>query len=371
MKYTLLLLVSLLPSFLCAQSGSCLNELFSDISPVMINFKNETPKEKSLLPYHSIKILDYRIDTSVAGITHFEAFNGNGNYNTKYYRFKTSTVSETEKYIHSFSEFQDTASHQLIMIIRRLWVSSEFENKWINDQDRRMQTAYTGGVRTTFEFYALKQGYFTPLLRYDTTIIDNKMKESEVETYLQQSIKAGIASVSGIDLSEKITKGKKITFDKVDSFSSSFKNIRILSDEKPAKGVYQSYDEFKNNKPGIKDYEIKKMTLADVLYVKDAAGIEIPLRKIWGFSDGERIYIQGANAFFELIRYNDIFDCKGAKKIDMTYRIPRPFRGSGINTGSDLPGFVGGAISQSLRNSSKYKLLVKLLQLDLETGILY
>ena len=41
------------------------------------------------------------------------------------------------------------------MIIRRLWISSEFENKWINDNDRRMQTAYTGGVRTTFEFYAL------------------------------------------------------------------------------------------------------------------------------------------------------------------------------------------------------------------------
>jgi hypothetical protein len=367
MNYTFCILLFLIPFSLVAQSSKENVSIFDDIPVVYIKMKPANETEKIILPFKNIQVLDYRTDSSIAGITNFELFTGNGRFQTKCYKFKNGAIQEISNYIKLISELTPDAVHEMAIVIRRIWIGSEFENKVKNDQDKRMQKPFLGGVRTTFEFYAAREGKYVPLKRFDTTISDNKMKGDEAEEYLQNCIIAAISSVSKTDIVTRVTKGNQLSFEMVDSFSTSQQKYKVFTERPLVKGVYLSYEEFKNNNPGIKDYEIKKSSQAHTLYVKDETGTEFPLRKIWGFCDGERIYIQGANAYFELEYLNHTFYCYGAKKIFMTYAIPKPFRGTGIATSPGL----GGIIGQSLRQSSSYKLVTKLMQLDLETGILY
>ena len=366
MNYTFFFTALLIPALAFSQTLKTNPDLFEDIPTAYIQLKNEKKQQKILLPFKEIKVLDYRNDISVAGITHFETFRGNGNYNTKYYKFSRPAVDEIGNYLLGITELNNNSSEELVMIIRRIWIGSEFENKSIQDNDRRMQTPYIGGVRTTFEFYAFKDNMYVPIKRFDTTIADIKMKENEAEQYLTDCIKASVISISSIKINDRMANGRKLSFATIDSFSSTLRNLNLFTIKNPERGVYISYEEFKNNKPSIKDFEIKKTSQAHSLYVKDESGNEFPIHKIWGFCDGTRFFIQGAYAFFELEYCNETFYCWGAKKIDMTYTIMKPFRGTGIG-GSGIT----GAISQSLRKSSRYKLLVKLMQLDLETGVLY
>jgi hypothetical protein len=367
MNYTFCILILLIPVSLLSQSDKQDQSLLNNIPVVYLNLNTVDKDEKISLPFKGFKLMDYRNDTSVAGITNFEIFTGNGRFQTKCYKFKNGAVKEISNYINTIAEAKPEATFELAIVFRKIWIGSEFENKEKNEQDKRMQKPFLGGVRTTFEFYAYKEGKYVPLKKFDTTISDLKMKGDEAEEYLQNCITASLTSVSKIDIPTRVTKGKRLSFETVDSFSTSQQKYKVFTERPLVKGVYLSYEEFKNNNPGIKDYEIKKSSQAHTLYVKDETGTEFPLRKIWGFCDGERIYIQGANAYFELEYLNHTFYCYGAKKIFMTYAIPKPFRGTGIATSPGL----GGIIGQSLRQSSSYKLVTKLMQLDLETGILY
>ena len=120
------------------------------------------------------------------------------------------------------------------------------------------------------------------------------------------------------------------------------------------------------SKRPVTDFEIKKTDYAHTLFVKDERGNQYPIRKIWGFSDGENLFIKSADIFFKLEKYNNNFYCWASKNVSMVTTVSM---GDIIALGflSAATGASGGRAGKK----TKAALFLKLYQLDLETGHLY
>lgn len=346
------------------QTSSIEKHGFGDFSSFNIELKAPKSVNPVSLSFSGLEVHDKRNDSSFVG----------------FYKIKASTnkswvtILKTEKptasSLYSFLEpqiaFDNQASYKLVLLIRKLWLSKEIENDEVRDYNIKMQKPLLPGILTGFEFYAKRDMELIPLFRFDSTILHYKQNLSLIdEELLKVALISAIDKLSKSNYEQKIKTGKKYSLEQIDSFSTITKRIDILQTESRKKGVYLTYDEFKNNRPSIHDFEIKKSEYAHTLYVKDNQGNQYPLRKIWGFSDGENLFIKSADIFFKLEKFNNNFYCWASKNVSMVTKIP-----VGDIIGLGLLSVAGGNGGNAGRKT-KAALFLKLYQLDLETGKLY
>lgn len=265
----------------------------------------------------------------------------------------------------SITHFEDSSTLDLIMIIRKLWFSNEIENNEIYETNERLEKEFLPGIITRFEFYARQNHQFTILHRYDTIIKITKSLKMDRDELLASIITESLRKTSAINISNKMKTGTKKNWEDVDLFSTQQHKIPILATKFYKKGVYMSYDEFKNNKPSVPHYEVRSGKLGDMLIIKDMNGVTYPIRKIWRFCDGKKIYIMSADNFFPIYFTNNTVYTKATKilkrssgkdaKVLAYLILPLP-----LADGFDRSGAF-----------EKYELLLKPYQLDLESGKLY
>lgn len=330
--------------------------------------KLNAPKSPKLvsLSFSGLEVYDQRNDSSLLGF-----------YKTKYSRNKSwvtilKTVNPTPNAVYSFLESQiaydNQSSPRLVLLIRKLWLSKEIENTEARDHNIKMQKALLPGIITCFEFYAKQGELLTPLMRFDTTILHHNPNLTLIgEELLQTTLTSAIDKLSKTNYRQKIETGRTYSWLQVDSFSTRSKHIEILQTTSFKKGVYLTFDDFKNNRPSIQDFEIKKSEFSHTLFVKDEQGNQYPVRKIWGFSDGENLFIKSADIFFNLEKVNNNFYCWASKNVSMVKSVSM----GDIIALSVLSVATGGASGGNARIKTKAALFLKLYQLDLETGELY
>lgn len=321
-------------------------------------------------PFHSIKVLDKRTDTSIMGFCKVERF---GLPKNGYFTLKGGASTQIESFLKTQLLLDSLSTYNLVIVIRKLWLTPELENDRVIDFPKKNEKfpftekespLFLPGVIGVFDFYALKDSSYIPLTRFDSSIKDRKTLYPNEDDLIEEVINASIRKVLRINLSEKFIAGKRLSSKEVERFSSKQPVCKPLYISEYQKGVYLTYEEFKNNQPSIKDFTIKKTKYADLLIVKEETGMEYPVRKIWGFSDGEKIYIKSADIYFALEKFNNNFYSFAAKKISKV-RI--------ITTEQIIVGIVTAGVGTGVATSKEYssRLYLKPYQLDLETGKLY
>lgn len=73
------------------------------------------------------------------------------------------------------------------------------------------------------------------------------------------------------------------------------------------KGIYRSFLEFKNNRPYISDFKVKKEKF-NTIFLVDNEGNYIPTTKLFGFCDGEKYWILRGNYRFPMFRVCNGFE---------------------------------------------------------------
>jgi hypothetical protein len=333
---------------------------YENYRKVEIHLKKQEPQAIVNLPFKTINILDYRNDTSVLGFAKDkEPF-----YNTSQvsFVFKTSVAQAIMFYLNKMISTNDSSDLNFLITVRKLYASNEIENDSIYDGNLRMQHSYMPGLISSFELYLNKGSEFIPIKRFDTTILMSKELESGISEMMSQTLNALLRHVAAITPEQWNKKNKYLSFHKIDSFSSQRQFYPVLLENVYKKGVYKSFEEFKNNTPSISDYSIKKTEKADLLYVKDEQGQELPIRKVWGFCDGTTIYINSGNIYFPLFKYKRNFYAFATKHLTKTKT---------INAAAEAGKFILGL--GTVGPSWKYdmKLKTSLMQLDLQSGVLY
>lgn len=313
--------------------------------------------EKKLLnkPVGRFVVYDTRFDTSAVGFV-----------GTSMLLFK-NTCAELGKYLNDVQGGAITDQLPTIaLFIKRLWQTRQWRystHTFINKRERR-DSIWQAGLMMKIECYIVENNVFTPIMRYDTVFgYISPVPELKLIT---DTFAVGLRSLLqevGHAI-EKTTRRntKKYSFDELLQYYAKQKNWAILTDTTLHRGVYRSYNDFRNNRPVYSNFETGKGKLSDMLYVKDSTGAEYPVNKIWGYCNGETVFIRSTANFFALARQQNSFYCIGIKSLSRKiYITPGDFFAAGL----------GVANNQNNNMRIQYGKDFLAYQLDMETGELY
>ncbi|HLK28974.1 MAG TPA: hypothetical protein VKT28_10340 [Puia sp.] len=319
----------------------------------------------------SIEIVDARPDTSAIG------FMQRGFKKPVFVILHEGLRNEMQSFVNKYFHFsQSDSSYKILMVIKKLWLTDEFELKedsFLNKQKRSSGLFHkdsTSGIAIKIEFYIQKKQNYYALYRYDSTLQETYSVLNYGSEYLIESFTNSFSKLSSIETSlpKIIANRRAFNIEEISNHISQNFDLRILKDTLLKKGVYMSFEEFKNNSPSVSDFEVKKEKLIDMLYIKQPDGTEYGPRNIWGYCDGQNSFVQSFNNFFLLQKKENAFYIYGAKKIisdnssQSTY-VPPTYGSQGqvISPGGFMP--MGGA--------GNPKLELKPFLLDWDTGKLY
>jgi len=240
-----------------------------------------------------IQVIDWRADTTAVGFQ-----------SRVYYTIadiKTSFKNQLLSLIN-FDSDPDFSGSKVVVCLDQIWVThhlAEEDNEW------------TPGIIWKIDcFKKNKENQFTYLCSLDTAIETESAKFSPfdlVPVCLQLSaekIKAALHKPA-----------PSAQYSDPGQFKYHFDKIPILNAAQKNKGLYMTYEQFLDNSPSAADFEIDKNKLTDGLFVRNSKGTFELVRNIWGYCDGENMFIKSGEKYFQLSQVNNTFYFIGAKHI--------------------------------------------------------
>lgn len=364
---------------------------FTQIDGKMIDFNNklEISLEKMVCEkpfsgrFHSVQVIDARDDTIAVGFYsvsreeavkyRVEAGASGKKENTdawsRVYHFSPSLKNGLTGWMNEYLQCRsnDSISNKLLVVVKKLWLSFQAEKaRFDNTNISSAIDGWDAGVLCKLEFYLERDSVFYPLYRIDSVFTFKDLLYDYAgmrfvdngPTFLTIALTSSLDRLYGVKPEDIIGKRRKLTFAEIQQEYSRKKDMPLLHASVLNRGVYTSYDEFKNNAPSIKEYEFKEGAMGDILFVKEGTQ-EYPTRNVWGYCDGSSIFINSGDKYSKLIRQSDAFYFYGIKEIARRSKI-RFIRASPLNYASN-----GG------EKKSVYKKNLKYFILDMETGEVY
>jgi len=258
----------------------------------------------------------------------------------------------------------NNAGKQLVIFIKKFWFASQYQTEDADEEGNDLkQSKWTGALLFKADCYFRSDSFYYPLFRYDTTLVMSSQNVVGAAALTIDSCFSFLAQKVVRFQNRKVTtQSKKLTLAEVEQYNNNRIALPIFTDAALKKGVYVTFDEFKNNTPKYAEYSVEKGKLTDGLYIKDSAGNETLARNIWGYCDGKDIYYKSADNYFLLTRIGNSFYLKGVKSIKSSKYI----KASSVLT----DGFIVGALRP---HNTKIKFSVDPVpfQLDMDAGEIY
>jgi len=319
-----------------ATSGYCQDKdsiFFAGMHSTPIHLPVDMVTVKGSLPFSGIKVIDARFDTAIAG---YSQKNTSGSI----YKlvFGANCANEIEHYItDNYTMTGKTGENPLLVILlEKLWLSSSFETgkKEKGEMPVIVQDVLGGQMKVTgpdvvstnnvvmvrarllayndsnyYSIYQVDTAYLTkkPLIRRN----EGAIIEFGIDSMLTRLINKQLAQI-------RISK-RAIPAAAIKDYLTARLNIPAISAQGYLKGVYKTFDEFKNNQPSILHFDVTRAEKTDALYVTEAGGASYLLRDFWGYSDGNNIYVNKGDNFFRLFKQNGAFVFYGFNTLSKIY----------------------------------------------------
>lgn len=303
------------------------------VGNITINASDEQPPV-SLPQFGKIEVIDVRTD-NMAGF-HQRAIGGN-----KWFQFDGGLEQQANNYFKKTTILStDTSSPTLVLFIKEVWLNEhgfdeDDKDKVYDDIGSRRneslmtidtyqftwsQTSLTLNIDG---FIKNNDGYYAAI-RFDTTISKLLKAPRFAKTYFDFALTLLLLRLEKIAPSTVIPQKTKRSFNEVASHYREYKQLPVLADTVLQKGVYLTFDEFKANKPSVREFELKKGKLADVLYLGSGPNGTLPTREAWGYCDGEYVFMKAGENYYPLVRHQDSFYLLGSTEIQRIGRYPEP-----------------------------------------------
>ena len=182
-----------------------------------------------------------------------------------------------------------------LIVLRTLWLSDA--NYPLEDlmRDPHKQQERTH-IRLKAEVYAGKDSNYTPVFRFDTLFYTIKSVYSVHSPYSNwerdlADILGDLADSASSLTDQKQAYSRQIPLTAIHQFNQSRFASPIDSNPNLTRGVYASFEEFRNNTPSIQNFEIKTDNANLLLYIRESNGKSYYSHDAWGYCDGENIFI--------------------------------------------------------------------------------
>ncbi len=366
-------------------------QIFAQIEAKAIDYNNKLevnlPKEVSSHSFanalYSVNVIDVRDDTAIIGYHYLKESdarryfvkpgpapkNKHTDAWSKVYQCSSGLKEGFTQWINEYLQCQKngSAKNKLLIVVKKFWLSGEANKiRYENDKIGQAMNGWDPGVLCKLEFYLEKDSVFFPLYRVDSIYTFKKRLNDyegikfvdNADFFITSALKASLEKLNDINFDEIPGKRRKLSYDDIYKEYSKKNELAALKLPGLKKGVYKNFEDFKAGTPSITEYEFRKGTAGDILYIKED-GSAYPARNAWGFCDGTDIFINSGDKYSKLVRRENTFYFLGIK--GMVQRSKHIF---GLSSGFNYATNTGP-------KESVYKLDLKYYQLDMETGEVY
>ena len=286
-----------------------------DLQDKIFELKVKTvPPETLHLPFESIKILDDRFDTSILGFRHNLVFG--------YSKIRLDpTVKEgIESFYNDYYHKNFTPNGKVLLIsIKKLWINNAPDQK-AKAPGNGVDEVSKQDIYAKFEYYYGAEDSFSPVIRMDTifhlTPEVNSVFDAKDESKLPFFCFALEKMLENINYDlylRGIENKKKMSVDGIEKYNAGFMDIPVLK-EPVKKGVFATFEEFKNNQPSIISFRKRKLKnkIYELVDEKDNA-----ILHYFAYYDGQNLVInkKGSRIFdggsfhenYSMFRVNNTF----------------------------------------------------------------
>jgi hypothetical protein len=236
-------------------------------------------------------VLDLRADSSRIGIhTCIPNF---GRNHDRQLLFTGSASTEIAGYLNRHFTHTD-GRYAALVILRTLWLSDANADRadLMRYPELRLERTH---IRIKAEVYAIRDGRYFPVLRFDSLQTAWKKRIlAEPSPYFEWGRNLALllhqlADSASRLIPEKEDQSRWVGLDDIRQFNTLRFNPPI-GETSPTRGVYANFEEFRNNRPSIKDFDVKLQNHERLLYIREQ-GTDYYSHDAWGYCDGKDIYI--------------------------------------------------------------------------------
>jgi|GEM_PF-873956 len=264
------------------------HSLFTRYTPVILQLGEGSSFGANRLDglFSRFEVIDLRPDTARIGI-HAGRYKSAGSFNRQMV-FSRPVAAEIASYLNQHFARQG-APYTGLVVLRTLWLSdvSYIREELMKAPEKRFEKTR---IRLKAEVYAARDSVYIPVFRFDSLQTSTKGSYTRFSKDLT-GILDQLADSSSVVIAGRRESGRVISFDEIRAFNQSRFDMAICKDSLLRKGVYASFEEFRNNTPSILDYEIKKEEENILIYIKETGGRSYYSHSAWGYCDGKNIFI--------------------------------------------------------------------------------
>jgi hypothetical protein len=267
-----------------------------------------------------------------------------------------------EQWMNNYLQLTDKAvDRTILVVIKKLRLSKEVTPEQQNaNTPGQPHNGWDQGIVSKIDFYLQSGPDYFPLYRIDSVFnfAENERLPDAAPLFIKTALKNSLAGLWSINIDDVKAKRRRLSFNDIYINYTKNEAIPVLKAATYKKGVYKSFEEFKNNNPSITIYELRPGRMGDMLHVKEGAE-EYPLRNAWGYCDGTNLYVNSGDKYAQLVKQQNSFYFFGIKSVrrkvthDLMYS-------SGLNI-----------IQNTGRKNTNFIMEPKYYLVDMETGEVY
>lgn len=291
MKTSLLVIHCL---FYCLAAPAQVNPPLSALPAVTIrlNQADINPSENDNSLFSHFEVIDQRPDTERIGIHVNKA--ASSRTRDRQLKFPQPAAREIADWLNQHFA-RPGAPYTGLIILRTLWLSdANYPLETLKrNPDKQQERTH---IRLKAEVYAGKDSNYIPVFRFDTLFYTLKAVYSIRSPYSDwerdlAAILCDLADSASFLAGQKQDYNQQIPLTAIHQFNQSRFVLPIDDSAGLTRGVYASFDEFRNNTPSIRNFEIKTEGSKQLLYIIEGNGKSYYSHDAWGYCDGKDVFI--------------------------------------------------------------------------------
>ncbi len=243
------------------------------------------------LPFQSIKIIDSRPDTSKLG---FKAGSFLSPYSFQKIALKPGISNGIEDFYNDYYKNNFSQNGKVLLVcIKKLWMNNK-PGKPVKSSTQDINRLSLQDIYAKFEYYFGAENAYVPLIRKDTifqlTALTNveefNAEDEDKLPFLCFALEKMVENVNYEAYIQGFENKKKMSPEDIHAYNAKSNNIPILM-EAPKKGVFMTFDEFKNNRPSVLSFSKRKIPKKKIDEIIDEKGNVI--LHYFAYYDGENL----------------------------------------------------------------------------------
>jgi hypothetical protein len=249
--------------------------------------------------FHSIRVVDFRRDTSRIGIVRV------GNKSQDQVLFGLPVSVQVKEYLDA-AYGRAKGSHSLLIVLKDLWISAP--DSLVGRNYNQWNLAFHA------EAYLMAKDGYQPLTFIDTVL--EGLRGLSIQATAEENLRELIAAFMDQLATQDLDRDRmNVSYRQIDSFGRVRFSYPMDTATQFVNGVYTSIEEFRNNSPSIAKYELSKDGSGNFdLRIPDENGQLYLTHTVWGYCDGKQAYVMIQGSLYPVFMVGHQFYVLGSKE---------------------------------------------------------